>query len=117
MLLNGGELDGQRVLQPGTVREMTEDQLPEGVGPISLFGLPLPGIQFGLGVAVVTGKVPLQARMQPGDYFWAGVATTHFWVSPREELIVIALTQKMPLTLDLQSTVPSLVHAALTPRP
>ena len=117
MLLNGGEFDGHRLLQQETVRQMTRDQLPEGVGPISMFSLPLPGIQFGLGVAVVTGPVPLHAWLQPGDYFWAGVATTHFWIAPRDELIVIALTQKMPLAFDLQNVVPSLVHSALTASP
>jgi len=117
MLLGGGEFDGCRLLQQETVRQMTRDQLPEGVGPISMFSLPLPGIQFGLGVGVVTGKVPFNAWLQPGDYFWAGVATTHFWNSPREELLVIALTQKMPFSFDLQSVVPPLVHAALTTSP
>ena len=86
MLLNEGELDGERLLQPETVRMMTRNHLPEEMIPI------LPGLAdqgFGLGFAVSVGE-------DEGTYWWSGIANTYFWVDPREEIIAMAWTQLQP---------------------
>jgi CubicO group peptidase (beta-lactamase class C family) len=86
MLLNGGELDGRRLLRPETIEEMTRDQLPDGHGPISLS----PTDGFGLGFAVAT------SGPTPGIYWWAGVANTWFWVDPVERIVAFVWTQYDP---------------------
>jgi len=90
LLLNGGRLDGVRLLSRKTVELMTADHL----GPIT--GAPdllLPGYGFGLGFAV-----RLQAGIAPvpgsiGQYFWGGLAGTTFWVDPAEQLFALMLIQ------------------------
>ena len=100
MLLNGGELDGVRVLSPKTVEFMTTDHLPPDVaygGGTKNFGTVLPspemGQGFGLGFAVRkdAGRNPLPGSV--GEFYWLGVDGTAFWVDPSEKLIALMLTQ------------------------
>jgi len=102
MLLNGGELDGMRLLGRKTVELMTANHLP-GDGDIAQLALPgsfadLPyaGLGFGLGFSVVQSPARAHIPGSVGAYAWAGAASTVFWVDPAEELIVIFMTQLMP---------------------
>lgn len=96
MLVNGGELDGVRVLSPKTIAVMTSDQLPPGI-PRSGYQDLAPtlemGQSFGLGFAVRTdvGRNPLSGSV--GDYFWAGAYGTYFWVDPQERLFAVMMVQ------------------------
>jgi CubicO group peptidase (beta-lactamase class C family) len=97
MLLNGGELDGVRVLSKKAVDEMTSDQLPAELGdaPVRL----LPGIKFtGLGFGYC-GAAPRQDGTFMGDageYTWGGYASTDFWIDKKNNMIGIVLTQLIP---------------------
>src|SRR5213079_3013329 len=84
MLLNGGTLDGKRILGPKTVAYMTSDHLGNAV-----VNSPGPGTSFGLGFAVRrdTGVSPFNGS--PGDYSWGGAGGTAFWVEPKEQMIVV----------------------------
>jgi CubicO group peptidase (beta-lactamase class C family) len=100
-LLNGGELDGVRLLSPKTIAVMTSDQLPPGVPRYGFRGVdaedvaPTPemGQSFGLGFAVRTdvGRNPLPGSV--GHYFWGGVYGTGFWVDPQEKLFAVMMVQ------------------------
>jgi CubicO group peptidase (beta-lactamase class C family) len=96
MLLNGGELDGVRLLSPKTLAAMTSDQIPPGI-PRSGYEDMAPtlelGQSFGLGFAVRTdvGHNPLSGSV--GDYFWAGAFGTYFWVDPQEKLFAVMMVQ------------------------
>ena len=87
-MLNGGQLDGQRLLSRTTVRLMTADHL----GKIA-DTLKRPGYTFGLGFAVRTDYGMDAQASSPGEFNWAGAGGTFFWVDPKEELIAIVLTQ------------------------
>ena len=103
MILNGGTLDGTRVLEPETVALMTTDQLPPGIWPNS---------GFGLGFAVVTqdgGATP------PGSYSWGGAAGTFFWIDPGNELIGVFMPQYIDMPDAIQEKLKGLVYAAITP--
>lgn len=102
MLLNKGELDGKRLLRAETVEMMTKNQLPEGVSRGGTGG-------FGLGFSVRTrdGKLP------KGEYGWGGLASTHFWISPRDELFVIALSQRMPFSGQLENAVKQIIYDSI----
>ena len=102
MLLNKGQLDGKRLLRPETVDVMTSDQLPEGVtrGPGEGFGL-------GFSVRTTDGKRPR------GEYGWGGMASPHFWISPKDELIVVALSQHIPYSSQLEDAVKPRVYEAI----
>jgi CubicO group peptidase (beta-lactamase class C family) len=100
MLANGGELDGARILGTRTLQYMAMNHLPGGsdltgmgarLGETTLYG-----IGFGLGFAVLLDPTVAQIIGTPGEFYWGGAASTAFFVSPKEELIMVFLTQLMP---------------------
>ena len=106
MLLNGGELEGVRILGRKSVELMTVDHL----GDVAF----RPGEGFGLGFSVVTD---LGARGVPGtvgEFGWGGAYHSTYWVDPRERLVVLYFTQLIPAgTLDDYSKLRALVYQAL----
>ncbi len=94
-LLNGGELDGQRIASPHTVRMMTHDHVGSIPQNISQFGgqMLTPGIGFGLGFAVRMAGGLEDLPGSPGMYSWGGVCGTTFWVDPQQELVAILMSQ------------------------
>jgi len=120
MLLNGGELDGARLLSPKTVELMTANHLPGGKElpdmSVSLFSeASYSGVGFGLGFAVTTDPARTLVPGSSGDFAWGGMASTHFWIDPREQLIVIFMTQLIPSTIyNLRRELRTLVYSAFT---
>jgi CubicO group peptidase (beta-lactamase class C family) len=119
MLLNKGELDGARVLGRKTIEYMTTNHLREG-RDLAAMGQPVfgnmiyEGIGFGLGFAVVLDPVRAQVVNSPGSFSWGGAASTVFWVDPREELVVLLLTQLMPsATYPLRQQLQTLAYQSL----
>ncbi len=119
MLLNGGALDGARVLGRKTVEFMTANHLPggrdlAGMGRPRFNGQSFEGIGFGLGFAVLLDPAASHTVGTPGQYFWGGAASTMFFVDPAEELIAILLTQLMPSsTYPLRRQMRALTYQAL----
>jgi CubicO group peptidase (beta-lactamase class C family) len=93
MMLNGGELDGVRILSRKTVELMTTNHT--GDKGIWLTG---PGYGFGLGYAIVTDLGLSGSPRSEGSYYWGGAYGTIFWVDPAEELIGILMEQIRPYT-------------------
>jgi CubicO group peptidase (beta-lactamase class C family) len=114
MFVNGGELNGQRLLKNETVQLMIRNHLPESAIPIALGPIKLDGVGFGLGFSVRVEKTPFVSPRALGEYNWSGAASTHFWIAPKDELIVIALQQYMPFSPLLEMTIKPLVYAAIT---
>jgi CubicO group peptidase (beta-lactamase class C family) len=117
MLLNGGQLDGVRILSRTTVALMTSDQLgsrpsnPAGPGEL-LLGVP--GYTFGLGFTVRNGPGLAGVPGSAGEFMWGGAAGTFFWVDPREELAVVFMAQ-VPFSMraHYRRLVTQLVYAAI----
>ena len=106
MLLNKGQLDGARLLQAETVEMMTSNQLPDGVTRNESGG-------FGLGFSV-----QMEDGTSPkGEYGWGGMASTHFWISPGDELAVVALSQRIPYSGQLENTIKSIIYDSIVDRP
>lgn len=107
MLLNGGELDGERILSRKTVQLMTVDHL----GEVEYFR---DGEGFGLGFSVVED---LGARGVPGsvgEFGWGGAYHSTYWVDPEEELVVVYFTQLVPTgRLDDQGKLRALIYQAI----
>ncbi len=112
MMLNGGTLEGKRILSPKTVAFMTSDHVGETITPGPLY-LPGPGYGFGLGFAV--RRVPGVSADQgsQGDYTWNGVGGTHFWVDPKEDMFVVYMMQSPRARQHYMSTIRNLVYSAL----
>lgn len=113
MIEEGGKLDGHRVLRPETVKLMTSNQLPEKVFPI-YFGKEIRhGTGFGLGFSVRTEITQWDPSGHLGEYGWGGAASTHYWVSPADRLIVITLEQVMPYQWDTEFGVKKIIYDAV----
>ena len=93
MMLNGGELDGARILGRKTVELMTVNHI--GDLPVWLSG---PGYGFGLGYSVVKDVGQAGITTSVGQYGWGGAYCTYFWVDPQEKLIGVMMTQVIPYT-------------------
>lgn len=119
MLLNGGELDGVRLLGPNTIDIMTLNHLPGNQDltdlSISAFSETAnEGVGFGLGFAVMIDLVKAQQVGSVGEYYWGGAASTIFWIDPVKDLIVIFLTQFMPSnTFNFRGQLKSIIYPAI----
>lgn len=101
MLLNGGELDGVRILSRKSVELMTSNHLPPGVGfgtftPEMGLSAPMPqmgqGYGLGVGVRMEQGRAVVPGSV--GDYFWGGATGPYFWIDPHEKLIAVMMLQE-----------------------
>ena len=112
MMLNGGSLGGKRYLSPKTVAFMTSDHLPDGAASGPLY-LPGAGYGFGLGFAVrkTAGVAPMEGSA--GDYMWSGVAGTHFWVDPKEDMFVVFLIQSPRQRQTYITAIRNMVYGAM----
>jgi CubicO group peptidase (beta-lactamase class C family) len=119
MLLNGGELDGARVLAPKTVRLMAANHLPDGKDLTelsrSLFSESTnAGVGFGLGFAVVFDPPKTLIPCSKGEFYWGGAASTAFWVDPVEEVTAVFMTQLLPSSsYPIRRELRTLVYGAL----
>ena len=119
MLVEGGELDGHRILGRKTLELMTVNHLPDGsdltqlaVGGFGEAGFT--GVGFGLGFAVGQGPAATSMAGSAGEFYWGGAASTAFWVDPVEDLTVVFMTQLMPsASYPFRAQLRSLVYQAL----
>ncbi len=118
MLLNGGQLDGTRILAPSTVRLMTSNHLP----PELLTGqyhigmqVMRPGMGYGYNGAVVFDPPTADLSDGKGEYFWDGAAGTWFWVDPTNDIVFVGMIQRMlgPTSPNLEYKSRSAIYGAL----
>jgi CubicO group peptidase (beta-lactamase class C family) len=111
MLLNGGVLDGNRIIGRKTLQLMASDHLGPKVKVES--HLVPPGHSFGLGFAVRTleGMAPFAGSV--GQFFWSGMAGTFFWIDPREELFAVFMSQGPGQREYFRTLVRSLVYVVV----
>jgi CubicO group peptidase (beta-lactamase class C family) len=120
MLLAGGTLDGAQILSPKTIELMTQNHLPGGKDlpamSRSLFSeVTYNGVGFGLGFAITLDIARAMIPGSAGDFSWGGAASTYFWIDPREELIVVFMTQLLPsVTYPIRRQLRTLVYSAFT---
>jgi CubicO group peptidase (beta-lactamase class C family) len=119
MMLNGGELEGVRILDSKTVELMTINQLPGGQSLAKLSISPLSevlvdGFGFGLGFTIHIDPEKSRIMGSPGEYSWGGAASTTFWIDPLKDLIVIFMTQFMPEgLLDFRNQLRAIIYPAI----
>jgi CubicO group peptidase (beta-lactamase class C family) len=118
MLRRGGELDGARILGSRTIELMTKNHL-SGNRDLTQMAMgafsetAYEGIGFGLGFAMTMNAVD-SGSLSEGDYYWGGAASTIFWVDPKEDLVVIFMTQLMPSsTFNFRGQLRSIIYSAI----
>ncbi len=120
-LLQGGELDGARVLKPETVKLMRKSVLQPGVG-VDLYGPVQKGVGFGMDFAV--NERPAESGLPQGadTYWWGGAFGTWFWIDPTNDVVFVGMIQNLngsipgggtPAVRDIS---PKAVYAALADR-
>jgi CubicO group peptidase (beta-lactamase class C family) len=106
MMLNGGELNGTRILSRKTVESMLSDHL----GGLAF----RPGQGFGLGFSITHDPAATGLPGSVGEFGWGGAYHSTYWVDPEEELVVVYLTQLIPASnIDDQQKVRTLVYQAI----
>ena len=122
MLLNGGTLEGVRIISRKTVELMSSDHLPPGIAFSTTTraqfeeSAPIPefGQGFGLGFCVrkETGRNPSPGSA--GDFYWSGVHGTYFWIDPREELIGVLMLCAPDLRRHYRALMRQLTYQAIS---
>lgn len=117
MLRLDGTLDGVQILPGAVMRDMKRNHLPGQIadmGPTSFAEMPMTGVGFGLGGAVILSPEATGMAGSIGDFGWGGLAGTYFWVDPVTQITCIYFTQLIPSgAYPLRAELKSLVHAAL----
>jgi CubicO group peptidase (beta-lactamase class C family) len=118
MLLNGGQLDGKRILAPATVKLMTSNHVPAelltgqfGIGQMMM----RPGFGYGFNCAVVFDPPEANLPEGKGTFFWDGAAGTWFWVDPTNDVVFIGMIQRMlsPASPNLEFESRAAIYGAL----
>jgi CubicO group peptidase (beta-lactamase class C family) len=118
MVINGGELDGTRIIGSKTLEYMTQNHLAGIFGdngqhdPHELPGFTR-GTGFGLGFAVIDEPTAAGGIGSVGEYYWGGAAGTIFWIDPVEELIGVVMIQHMNVRVPLRATFKALTYGAI----
>ena len=120
MLVNGGTLDGTRLLSRKTVDLMRINHLPNGVDlaavspPGQFTEAATNGTGFGLGFSVLLDTAKAQISGSVGQFQWGGAASTAFWIDPVEEVALVFMTQLLPSsTYPFRRELQVLVNSAL----
>jgi len=95
MLLNRGELDGERIISPAIADLMHSNHLPLSLMPYSIAIVAFPGYGFGLGSRVLMDPAASGLPGSTSEFGWAGAANTYYWVDRKLELVGIFMTQHM----------------------
>ena len=117
MLLNGGQLEGMRVVSRPTVALMASDQLGTRIAapftPSEVL-LGTPGYTFGLGFAVRQGPGVAGVPGSANEFMWAGYGGTYFWIDPQEQLVAVYMSQApSPMRAYYRKLFKQLVYAAI----
>jgi CubicO group peptidase (beta-lactamase class C family) len=113
MLLNGGELDGERVLGRATVALMLANHLPERLRPVPGV-LNIPGVSQALGGGTIVDGALYGAPLSNGSYLWGGAFRTRFWIDRAEDLLGVFMVQLLPWSFRLGDLFQVLTYQALT---
>ena len=115
MVLNGGELNGKRILGRKTVDFMTTNHLRGlSIDQAGEGRLNRPGFGFGLGFGIVTDPPATGTLSSEGEYYWGGAAGTIFWIDPVENLVCIVMVQHMNVRVPLRQVFKALAYGAIT---
>lgn len=114
MIANGGEFEGRRYLRQDTVDLMRTNQLPRNLTEISFGTQKRFGTGFGLGFSVrVADDKRWDQDAVLGEYGWGGAASTHYWICPKHELVVVTMEQTMPYNSNLEFALKPLIYEAV----
>jgi CubicO group peptidase (beta-lactamase class C family) len=113
MLLNGGTLDGRRIVSPKTVAYMTADHLGTTIVPGPYY-LPGAGFGFGLGFGVRKDAGIANVAGSVGEYNWGGAGGTYYWADPQEDMFVVYMMQAPSKRTYIRPILKNMIYSAVT---
>ncbi len=113
MIQNGGKLGDARILRQKTARMMVKNHVPASAMPIAFGDEKRAGVGFGLGFSVRVAMSDWDPAGRVGEYGWGGLASTHYWVSPKDELIVVTMEQTAPYSFLLEWELKKAIYDAI----
>ena len=113
MIANGGKFEGKRYLTKKSIKLMTTNQVPKEAGWVTIGKQVREGIGYGLGFSVREKMSKWDPDRRLGEYGWGGAASTHYWVSPKDELVVLTLEQVMPYSFSTEWALKKPIYDAL----
>jgi CubicO group peptidase (beta-lactamase class C family) len=113
MIENGGEWQGKRILSAKSAAAMHTNQLPKGVDWIGFAGEQRTGVGFGLGFSVTVEPGEKSPNNRKDEYGWGGAASTHYWVSPHDRLIVVTMEQRWPYSPETEDVLKPVIYQAI----
>jgi CubicO group peptidase (beta-lactamase class C family) len=120
MLLNGGELNGVRLVAPSSIELMRSNHISDEVKNARKFGIGLyqmqPGLGFGYDFAILEDPLKLGSTAGKGTFLWDGVAGTWFWIDPTNDVVFVGIVQRWlmaPGAPDLENLSRALTYQAL----
>jgi CubicO group peptidase (beta-lactamase class C family) len=120
MVLNGGELNGVRLVSPSTVELMRTNHVSDEVKAANKFGIGLYRMQSGLGFgydfAILEDPLKLGSTAGKGSFLWDGIAGTWFWIDPTNDVIFVGMIQRWALGApgpDVENLTRALTYQAL----
>jgi CubicO group peptidase (beta-lactamase class C family) len=120
MVLNGGELNGVRLVAPSSIELMRTNHVSDEVKNARKFGIGLyqmqPGLGFGYDFAILEDPLILGSTAGKGSFLWDGVAGTWFWIDPTNDVVFVGIVQRWllaPGTPDVENLSRALTYQAL----
>ncbi|MEO1984075.1 MAG: serine hydrolase domain-containing protein [Fuerstiella sp.] len=113
MISHGGSYEGGRLLSRESIRLMTTNQLSQDVKWIRFGDDIRHGVGFGLGFSVRQEMSKWDPDGRIGEYGWGGAASTHYWISPKDDLIVITMEQVKPYSFLTERAIKKAVYDAI----
>ncbi len=110
-LLDGGTLEGKRIIGPRTLAYAASDHVHGGIARGTF--LPGPGYGFGLGFGVRTERGMSALPGSVGDFYWGGYAGTAFWIDPKEQLVVVFMTTEPTRRAAYRAALRDVVYGAI----
>lgn len=113
MVQASGQWQGKRILSAEAVELMTTNQLPESAGWVAVGEDDRPCAGFGLGFSVVVEPGDARPHARKNEYGWGGAASTHYWTSPEDDLIVVTMEQRMPYSPETEELLKPIIYEAI----
>ena len=113
LIAGGGQLQKTRLLKKKTVALMLRNQVPPKAMPIAFGEQERHGVGFGLGFSIRTATSDWDSTGRLGEYGWGGAASTHYWTSPKDKLVVVTMEQTMPYDFLLELALKGVIYDAI----
>jgi CubicO group peptidase (beta-lactamase class C family) len=110
MISNGGEWQGKRYVKTESVALMRTNQLDKAAGWVRFGKQVRDGFGYGYGFNAVTQKSNWAPAARVGEFGWGGLCSCHYWMHPKNQLVVVTLEQTLPYNWNMENALKGPVY-------